>query len=498
MTRVLLGGLGLCALFAVSCSGGGSNRDAEQAKDRADYGDVVIPQVDKEQIGNKVFDENQVLSYYLTFSDEEYAKLMDFSTILIDPYTVNKDRYVQASLKVGDTELPAIAVRFKGNYSIWGCIDSVTDKRIKRVSPFYGNVDICQRFSFKLDFNRYDDGFRLDGLKKLNLHAMAADPSKMRERLGYSLFRDMGVLASRAVHARLYINGEYQGVFAAVEELDGRFTANRFPADGDGNLYNGLWPTSTITERDAKKALRTNDDPGVADVSDFMSFQKAVVDSSETDFATKMAPYLDFDNLARFIVVDRGINSFDGIMAFYYGPGWGPNNQNYYWYNVGGGKFTLIPWDFDKILWYPEPNFWSDNAPHGNGPTPNWNVVTGDCGGYSSTFDATMVANGVSREGQYWLQAIDCDPFMRLLRAQIYDRQLAIAQEFIEGPFSDKSVSAKLGTWRAQIETAMREDPLVDSSHWQGWVDNLQADMPKFRTNLLLMMSGLIPETPAH
>jgi hypothetical protein len=128
VTRVLLGGLGLCALFAVSCGGGGSNRDAGQAKDRADYGDVVIPKVEKDKIGDKVFDENQVQSYYLTFSDEEYAKLMDFSTLLTNPYTVNKDRYVQASLRVGDTELPAIAVRFKGNYSIWGCIDSVTDR----------------------------------------------------------------------------------------------------------------------------------------------------------------------------------------------------------------------------------------------------------------------------------------------------------------------------------------------------------------------------------
>lgn len=490
-------GLGLWALLSVSCSGGGSNRDASPAKDRADYGDVTIPKVDKDQIGNKVFDESQLQSYYLTFSDEEYAKLMDFEKLLKDPYTVNKDRYVQASLRVGDTELPAIAVRFKGNYSIWGCIDSVTHKRIKRVSTYFGNVDVCQRFSLKLDFDRHDDRFRLDGLKKLNLHAMAADPSKMRERLGYSLFRDMGVVASRAVHARLYINGEYQGVFAAIEELDGRFAANRFPADGNGNLYSVLWPTSTITEEDAQAALRTNDDPGVADVSDFMSFRNAVVNSSDADFASKMAPYLDFDDLARYIVVDRGINNFDGIMAFYFGPGYGPNNQNYAWYNTGGGKFTLIPWDFDKILWYPEPNFWSDNAPHDNGPTPNWNVVTDGCNGYSSKFDAFITINGVTHEGEYSLKAIDCDPFMRRLRAQIYDRQLAIAQKFIEGPFSEAKVSAKLTAWQTQIAAAMAEDPLADSSHWQTWLDKLRADLPKIRNNLIQMMSGLMTEKPA-
>jgi hypothetical protein len=34
----------------------------------------------------------------------------------------------------------------------------------------------------------------------------------------------------------------------------------------------------------------------------------------------------------------------------------------------------------------------------------------------------------------------------------------------------------------------------VDSSHWQTWVQNLRADLPKLQGNLLLMMSGLISE----
>jgi spore coat protein CotH len=482
-------GLSLGFLLAAACGGGNAGKDAGP-----NWGDTAIPQITPEQIGNQVFDESQVRSYYLTFSQEEYAKLMDFSTILLTPYTVNKDRWVKAALKVGDTELPAVGVRFKGNYSIWGCIDSVTHQRISRVQPFFGNVDVCQRFSLKLDFDRYDERFRLDGLKKLNLHAMAADPSKLRERLGYSLFRDMGIPASRAVHARVYVNGAYQGVFAVVEEVDGRFTANRFPSAGDGNLYRDLWPSAVTTESDAKNALRTNDEPDVADVKDFMRFTDALVASTEADFAARMAPYLDFDYLARYIVVDRALNNFDSIMSFYYGPGWGPNNQNYNWYNVGDGHFVLIPWDFDKILWYPEPNFWSDNAPHDNGPVPNWNVVTSGCNGYSSQFDAAMVRNGVTTEGQYQLQAIDCDPFLSRLRNEIYSRQKAMADAFVAGPFSEQSVSAKIETWRAQIAAAMAEDPLADSAHWQTWVGNLRADVPKFQNNLRLMMSGLITE----
>jgi spore coat protein CotH len=448
---------------------------------------VVTLNVAKGQIGDQVFNEDEVQSYYLTFSDQEYAKLTDLSTLLINQYTVNVDRYVQASLQVGDTVLPSIGVRYKGNYSIWGCVDYATGQRQVRVEPFFGNIDVCQRFSLKLDFDRYDDSSRLDGLKKLNLHAMAADPSKLRERLGYSLFRDMDVLAPRAVHARVYINGQYSGLYAAVEEIDGRFTANRFPASGNGNLYRDLWPVDRTTSADAQNGLRTNDDPATLDVSDFLSFKDAVAASTNADFATRMAPFIDFDYLARYIVVDRAINNYDGIMAFYGGWGPPPANANHFWYHDSeSGQFMLIPWDFDKTFWYPEPNFWSDNAPNGQNVVPNWNVITKNCNGYTVSFD--------DLGGKYTMQEIDCDPFLRLLRGQIYDGQKAIAEAFIAGPFSETSVRTKLDAWQAQIATAIDDDPGVDSTQWQTAVDALHADLSHFQGNVSLMMDGLISE----
>ena len=462
------------------------------ASSKPDTGDVADPKAGKTMIGARVFDESQVQSYYLTFSDEEYARLLDLQTLLLDPYTVNADRYVRAALRVGDTELPTVGVRYKGNYSIWGCVDFATGQRVKRVEPIFGNVDVCQRFSLKLDFNRYDDTLRLDGLKKLNLHAMAADPSKLRERLAYSLFRDSGLLASRAVHARVYINGAYQGLFAAVEQVDGRFTANRFPDDGDGNLYRDVWPTPDLNRSTVEEALRTNDDPGVMDVSDFLAMRDAVASSTDADFAAKLAPFVDFDELARYIVVDRAIANFDGPLAFYFGAGWGPFNANYYWYNSGGGRFTLIPWDFDKTFLYPEPNFWSDNAPNGNNIVPNWNVITDGCQDYTCFFDAVVTYNGVATSGSYGVKAIACDPFLDRLRTLVYDRQKAVADAFMAGPFSESAVTAKLEAWRSQIADDIADDPLVDDAQWLEAVDDLLATIPQLRANLALMMSGMI------
>jgi hypothetical protein len=487
-----------CSLLAVACgsdsgaggstddaggSGGGAGADAAAGR-----GGAAEDNTPKDQIGNDVFNEDEVKSYYLTFSDEEYAKLMDMSTLLLNQWTVNEERYSQASLKVGDKELPSVGVRFKGQFSLWGCVDYATGERMSRVEErYFGNIDVCQRFSMKLDFDKYDDAQRLDGLKKLNLHAMAADPSKVRERLGYSLYRDMDVLAPRAVHARVYINGKYDGLYAAVEQVDGRFTANRFPASGDGNLYKEIWPAEHITETDAVAALRTNDALTVRDVSDLLEFRDEVAASTEANFATKMAPYLDLDYLARYVVVNRAINDFDGVMSFYFGWGPPPANHNLYWYHdTESGQFSLIPWDLDKTFWYPEPNFWSDNAPNGLNIVPNWNVLTKSCDGYTCWFD--------NLDKSYNVMAIDCDPLLRLLRGEIYDRQKAVTEEFVAGPFSEENVRAKLEAWQAQMADAIEEDPLVDAAAWQTAVDDLLADLPNFHDNVTLMMSGLIEE----
>ena len=51
----------------------------------------------------------------------------------------------------------------------------------------------------------------------------------------------MGVPAPRSVHARLIINGQFNGIYALTEQIDGRFTRENFD-DGTGNLYKEIWP----------------------------------------------------------------------------------------------------------------------------------------------------------------------------------------------------------------------------------------------------------------
>ena len=114
----------------------------------------------------------------------------------------------------------------------------------------------------KVKFNTDDYPERkFFGLKKLLFHSMNNDYSLLRERLGYWIFREMGVMGPRSVHAIVKINGEVSGLYALVEEVDGRFTRTNFE-NGEGNLYKGIMPTdqgnNPYSEDEYRDALQSN------------------------------------------------------------------------------------------------------------------------------------------------------------------------------------------------------------------------------------------------
>lgn len=180
---------------------------------------------------------------------------------------------------------------------------------------------------------------------------------------------------------KVFINGEYHGLFIAVEQVDGRFTANRFPENGNGNLYKEVWPGIDVQDDTISEALKTYNDDDIADISDFLAFRKAVATAEEADFADTMTSFVDFDYLARYMVVDRAIHNFDGVLALY--EEFASKNHNYYWYHEeDSNRFTLIPWDMDKVFMVPEPLFYNESStvselilPCSPANVPNWNEL---------------------------------------------------------------------------------------------------------------------------
>ena len=121
---------------------------------------------------------------------------------------------------------------------------------------------------------------------------MNNDASQMHERAGYWLFRQMGIPAPRAVHAKLTINGIYTGLYSLVEQIDSRFIKENFD-DNEGNLYKEIWPLTyagvPYPVDDYIKALKTNENNPSVEL--IRSFGQKIADANEEDLQQIIAEH---------------------------------------------------------------------------------------------------------------------------------------------------------------------------------------------------------------
>ncbi len=273
-----------------------------------------------------VFDQSTVRTYNVVISDEEFARLN------ADP---TAEQYVQAAVEIDGQVYEPVGIRYKGFFGMLRFC-------------FQDGQQTCAKLSWKLKFNHYDPALRFHGLKRLNFHSMNSDETQMREVLSYQVFRDAGVTAPRAAHARLELNGESLGLFALVEDIDDRFIADRFRDRGRGVLYKEVWPGNL----DALWVFQENLEDAIArgplDASGMVSFSEAfaAAGTDEERFQVLMDSMQDSADLFNYMAADRLSDNWDGIVAWYCVPECG--NHNYFWYQDAlSGDFTLIPWDLE-------------------------------------------------------------------------------------------------------------------------------------------------------
>jgi hypothetical protein len=397
--------------------------------------------------GARLFVEDQVLEIHLTLAPTDQESLAQNG---------DEEIYVPAQASIAgagieQVQLDSIGMRHKGAYTLHHCWDEAGVRSYE---------DECAKLSYKLKFDEYAPDSRLDGLKRLNLHAASGDDTRMRELVAYSTFREFGVDAPRTAIAKVYVNGDLEGLFIAVEALDGRYTKAHFSeGGGDGNLYKEVWPRSGLDSAKLVESLRTNEDVG--DVSAFISFGNAVSASTSATFAANMAQWVDLEHALRYVAVDRALKNWDGIMAFY-----SPRApHNFYWYHdVGGsGRFRLVPWDMDNASWdfdpYMDPQAWVTAA-----PVPDWNEEPSGCSP-RSVWDTS---------GNLSVTPPRCDRFLDLLAETQFDRFQSAAAELLAGPFDPDRLVAKVTHLSALLEPIIAEDPYLDLADWRSDRDDFK------------------------
>lgn len=365
------------------------------------------------------------------------------------------EQYVEAQACFEGKAIGRVGLRFKGSYgSLYNCFDS-------------SGTNTCRKLGMKIDFTEYEPDLRFYELKRLNFHGYRYDDSYLKERISYDLYRAMDIVAPRAAWALLRVNDDPQGVFGMVEEVDGRFTQDRWPDDPDGNLYKEAWPGDT-DDAYLLEHLKTNEDEG--QIGAFQAFSEAINTAPEAELRDTLGHYMDLEYLAAYMAVDDAVANFDGITTFYTSGGSdSAGNHNYYIYEEAADRFTLVPWDLEATLY-----------PSGFGNVPCWQTVPEDC----------SVSYPVWEDGKNRVIAPGCDRVFRAMAADLDDYRAAV-QRLLEGPFSEDALLDTIDRHVAFIHEEATSDPHgPGASQFESAVSFLRQQIPNLRRRLEFIRTG--------
>jgi len=157
---------------------------------------------------NRLFDTSKVHTIDIVMDDWE--GFLD---------TCTNEEYTVCSVIIDGESYKNVGIRAKGNTSL----SSVAS---------YGN----NRYSFKIEFDQYDDTKSYYGLDKLSLNNIIQDTTYMKDYLIYQMMGQFGVAAPLCSYAYITVNGEDFGLYLAVEAVEDGFLTRNYGSNY-GDLY---------------------------------------------------------------------------------------------------------------------------------------------------------------------------------------------------------------------------------------------------------------------
>jgi putative membrane-bound dehydrogenase-like protein len=232
--------------------------------------------------------------------------------------------WANADFIAGGTTLKKVGIRYAGDGSYFAAA-----RNLKR--------------PLRLELARFDKQ-DLHGLKSLNLHAGALDPSRGREALAFAAFRAAGVPAPRTAFAEvtLTVPGKYDkepvGLYTVVEDVDPAFLEAHFKtAKGLLLKPGGMRGLDYLGDSwdQYKGKYRPTTEPTKEQAQRVMAFAKLVNQASDEQFKKEIGSYLDVDAFLRFLAANALVSNLETPFALGY---------NYYLYlHPETNKFHFLP-----------------------------------------------------------------------------------------------------------------------------------------------------------
>ncbi len=180
---------------------------------------VSVLFVNAEKLG--VQKASTVMGYETAIFDNSKVHTIDIVMDNWDEFleSCRSEEYYNCSVVIDNEAYKNVAIRGKGNTSL-SSVDS------------YGN----NRYSFKIEFDHYDNTNTYHGLDKLVLNNIIQDNTYMKDYLTYQMMGKMGVAAPLCSYVYITVNGEDWGLYLAVEGVEESFLQRNYGKDY-GELY---------------------------------------------------------------------------------------------------------------------------------------------------------------------------------------------------------------------------------------------------------------------
>lgn len=163
---------------------------------------------------NRLFDTSKVHTVDIVMND--WDRFIESCT---------DEEYVSCSVVIDGEAYKNVAIRAKGNTSLSNVQSMNSD-----------------RYSFKIEFDHYDNTNTYYGLDKLCLNNIIQDNTYMKDYLTYQMMNEFGVAAPLCSYVNITVNGEDWGLYLAVEAIEESFLLRNY-----GSNYGELYKPDSIS-----------------------------------------------------------------------------------------------------------------------------------------------------------------------------------------------------------------------------------------------------------
>jgi len=203
--------------------------------------------------------------------------------------------------------------------------------KLKGAAGSFRNLDDRPAFTLSMPSKKH----AFHGLDKFHLNNSVQDESFVSELISSQICRAAGYPATRATHARVFLNDRDLGFYGLKEGFDEHFLARNFK-DGNGNFYDGGFC------QDIDANLEKDEGTGPEDRSDLKALIAACREGDVNKRWVEIEKNLDVDMFLKFVALELMMSHWDGYAQ---------NRNNYRVYFRGDDKKAVfMPHGMDQMF----------------------------------------------------------------------------------------------------------------------------------------------------